>query len=338
MMMRFIKLIHRKENQEMRVMFHLVKLNQISNKANQNQQQKRNQEYLLVQQNQLLMLLIYQNKRTGLYQQSNILQNYQELIMKIPNTIQNTPLHVHMYENIVAHYGQSQYSDAYRYMRTIQSFLFFKQKAVLVNQWLSFYKAYCQVFLNMISRILIYIYKQFNHYKNFQVFHTQNSLIHYSNGFLILIIRKIIHIILFKIQGFFNSYSFSIKFIFNLYSYCNKYSQSEIDNIIYDISTSEVSYMQSQQGPFDYDILMYQFLEIFKKYKIRTSIKYNYLYTSIDLINKGIVDFQQWNFQYEVLCCINYSFSIRLFYQEADYCVDNGRMISKQRFTLVCDE
>ncbi|CAD8069113.1 unnamed protein product [Paramecium primaurelia] len=237
------------------------------------------------------------NQRTGLYQLSTILQNYNELIMKIPNTIQNTPLHVHMYENIVAHYGQSQFSDANRYKRTIRSFLFFETKSSTCQLVVKFLKAEYDIQdLNLYLQIV-------------------QSLQEYPNV----------------------SYS---KFIDTLlkWFFDNKYSQNEIDNIIYDISTSEVAYMQSQQGPCDYDILMFQFLEIFQKYKNRTSVKYKHLYTAVDLVNKGSIDFYQWNFLYEVLCCINYSFSIRLFYQEADYCGDSGKMMSKQRFTLVCDE
>lgn len=46
-----------------------------------------------------------------------------------------------MYENIVAHYGQSQFSDANRYKRTIRSFLFFETKSSTCQLVVKFLKA-----------------------------------------------------------------------------------------------------------------------------------------------------------------------------------------------------
>ncbi|CAD8124508.1 unnamed protein product [Paramecium sonneborni] len=117
----------------------------------------------------------------------------------------------------------------------------------------------------------------------------------------------------------------------------NHYTENEIDMIKDQLYLSDLAYLQNNPSPTEFDLIMDHFLTIFAKFKNRTSYKYKYLFESIDTQNKGIINFQQWNFIYETIIQVNYSFSVKLFYSEADY-QDNQKLMSKQRFTVVSDE
>ncbi|CAD8201509.1 unnamed protein product [Paramecium pentaurelia] len=117
----------------------------------------------------------------------------------------------------------------------------------------------------------------------------------------------------------------------------NHYTEEEMEIIKNELYQSDLAYLRNNPSPTEFDLIMDQFLTIFAKFKNRTSHKYKYLFESIDTSNKGNINFQQWNFIYETLIQVNYSFSLKLFYSEADY-HDNQKLMSKQRFTLVSDE
>lgn len=71
----------------------------------------------------------------------------------------------------------------------------------------------------------------------------------------------------------------------------NDYSQREIDEMVSDLSTTEVGLLSAQQGPVEYDALMDGFLTIYQKYKNRTTSKYKHLYSAVDYKNKGSIDY-----------------------------------------------
>lgn len=52
-----------------------------------------------------------------------------------------------------------------------------------------------------------------------------------------------------------------------------------------------MAYLKNNPCPTEFDLIMDQFLTIFVKFKNRTSHKYKYLFESIDILNKGNINF-----------------------------------------------